>query len=187
MTQTLDDEPRPPARRSLRARLARPLRELLHQGHTPEKIALSVALGITIGLFPIFGTTTILCLVVAVALRLNHPAIQLTNQLMYPLQLPLIVVFIRLGESMLGAAPIPFSATLMVAELRANPSGLFERFGTAGLHGILGWAAVAPVTIGLAYAVLVPVVRLLTRRPVVSAPVPGVALTPPMAVRDRRF
>ena len=29
------------------------------------------------------------------ALRLNHPAIQVSNQLMYPVQIPLIVVFIR--------------------------------------------------------------------------------------------
>ena len=106
-----------------------------------------------------------------VALRLNHPAIQITNQLMYPIQIPLIVVFIRLGESMLGVAPIPFSATLMVAELRAHPAVLVERFGTAGLHGILGWAMVAPVVVGLAYAALVPILRVASRRPATSAPI----------------
>lgn len=170
MTQMLDVEPPSPAKGFFHLRAAQ-LGALLGQGHTPERVALSVALGITIGLFPIFGTTTLLCVAAAVALRLNHPAIQITNQLMYPIQIPLIVVFIRLGESMLGVAPIPFSATLMVAELRANPSVLVERFGTAGLHGILGWAMVAPVVVGLTYAALVPILRVASRRPATPAPI----------------
>jgi uncharacterized protein (DUF2062 family) len=165
MIQVPDVEPSSPLPADVRSRVARALRGFLHQGHTPEKIALSVALGIAIGLFPIFGTTTVLCVVAAMALRLNHPAIQVTNQLMYPVQIPLIVVFIRIGESMLGVAPIPFSAAVMVAELRANPATLFARFGTAGLHGILGWAIVAPVVAGLTYAVMLPAVRLVSRRP----------------------
>ena len=169
MTETRDDGALAATRTSLRRRLARPLIALLTQGHTPEKIALSVAFGIALGLFPIFGTTTLLCVLAGVLLRLNHPAIQVSNQLMYPLQIPLIVVFIRIGESLLGAAPIPFSATLLAAELRAHPASLFERFGTAGLHGILGWAMVAPVVVALAYAACLPLLRLASRRPSVVA------------------
>jgi uncharacterized protein (DUF2062 family) len=173
MTQTLDAQPPAPSKGHLHRGLAR-FAALMGQGHTPEKIALSVALGITLGLFPIFGTTTLLCVVAAVALRLNHPAIQLTNQVMYLVQIPLIVVFIRIGESMLGVAPIPFSATVMMAELRTHPALLFERFGTAGLHGILGWAAVAPLVVGLTYAVLLPIIRVATRRPAAhTAPLTG--------------
>ncbi len=177
MTQTLGDGPPSPWREFLRARVGQPLVGLLRQGHTPEKIALSVALGITIGLFPIFGTTTLLCVVAAIVLRLNHPAIQITNQLMYPVQIPLIVVFIRIGESMLGHAPIPFSAALMMAELRAHPTTLFERFGTVGLHGILGWMVVAPLVAGLTYAVTLLLLRTVTRRPAgrQPAPAPGAA------------
>lgn len=168
MTQKLDVEAPSPPKGYLQTRASQ-LGALLGQGHTPEKIALSVALGVTLGLFPIFGTTTLLCVAAAVALRLNHPAIQITNQLMYPIQIPLIVVFIRLGESMLGVAPIPFSATLMVAELRAHPAVLVERFGAAGLRGVLGWAMVAPVVVGLTYAALVPILRTASRRPATAA------------------
>jgi uncharacterized protein (DUF2062 family) len=167
MTKTLDVQPPSPPG-YFRSRAAR-LGALLRQGHTPEKLALSVALGIALGLFPIFGTTTLLCVVAAVALRLNHPAIQLTNQLMYPVQIPLIVVFIRLGDAMLGTAPIPFSAALVVAEMRAHPTVLFERFGTAGLHGILGWALVAPVIAAGAYAVALLLLRAHSRRPGAAA------------------
>src|SRR4051812_44304559 len=164
MTQTHDVQPPAPWTGALRARLTG-LVAAMGQGHTPEKIALSVALGITLGLFPIFGTTTLLCVGAAVALRLNHPAIQITNQLMYLIQIPLIVVFIRMGESILGVAPSAFSAATMMAELRAHPVSLFERFGAAGLHGILGWAVVAPVVVVLTYAALLPIVRTVSRRP----------------------
>jgi len=164
-------QPPAPPTGFLRARLAGVL-AAMGQGHTPEKIALSVALGVTLGLFPIFGTTTLLCVGAAVALRLNHPAIQITNQIMYLVQIPLIVVFIRMGESMLGVAPSPFSAATMLAELRAHPVSLLERFGAAGLHGILGWAMVAPVVVALTYAALLPIVRTVARRAVAAESLP---------------
>jgi uncharacterized protein (DUF2062 family) len=173
MSQTPDAGTPSPLRADVRSRVTRALRSMVQQGHTPEKIALSIALGIAFGLFPIFGTTTILCLVAGMALRLNHPAIQITNQLMYPLQIPLIVVFIRVGEAMLGVAPIPFSAEVMLAELRARPATLFERFGTAGLHGVVGWATVAPLVVALTYAVLLPVLRVISRRPAAAETAPS--------------
>src|SRR5262249_21127692 len=69
-----------------RRRVARPILELLIEGVTPEKIALSLALGAAFGVFPALGWTTTLCAVLAFALKLNLPAIQLVNYLMYPVQ-----------------------------------------------------------------------------------------------------
>jgi len=50
-----------------RRRIARPIVELLRQGVTPEKMALSLALGVALGVFPVLGTTTALCALVAFA------------------------------------------------------------------------------------------------------------------------
>jgi uncharacterized protein (DUF2062 family) len=58
-------------------RLVRPILELLRQGVTPGKIALSLALGVVLGVFPVLGSTTALCTLAAITLRLNLPAIQL--------------------------------------------------------------------------------------------------------------
>jgi uncharacterized protein (DUF2062 family) len=38
--------------------LVRPILDLLRQGVTPEKIALSLALGMALGVFPVLGSTT---------------------------------------------------------------------------------------------------------------------------------
>ncbi len=68
-------------------RLLRPILDLLRQGVTPEKMALSLALGGALGVFPALGCTTLLCLIAAIVLRLNLPAIQIVNYFVYPIQI----------------------------------------------------------------------------------------------------
>ena len=52
-------------------RVVTPLIAQLKQGVTPEKLALTVALGLVLGIFPILGATTLLCGAAAIALRLK--------------------------------------------------------------------------------------------------------------------
>src|SRR6185312_970638 len=70
-----------------RRKLIEPIIELLRQGVTPDKIALSLAFGLGLGIFPVLGVSTVLCTVAAIAFRLNLPAIQLVNYLASPVQL----------------------------------------------------------------------------------------------------
>src|SRR6202521_464308 len=86
-----------------------PIVDLLRQGITPEKIALSIALGAVLGIFPVLGATTILCAAAALVLRLNLPAIQLVNFLIYPLQLILLLPFLQAGSRITGAARVTLS------------------------------------------------------------------------------
>jgi uncharacterized protein (DUF2062 family) len=46
-------------------RVVDPILRLMTQGITPEKIALSLAFGIVLGVFPMLGSTAILCVVAA--------------------------------------------------------------------------------------------------------------------------
>lgn len=144
---------------ALRRRVVAPVMATLRQGLSPEKVALSVALGVTLGIFPLVGATTLLCLAVGAALRLNQPALQLVNHLAYPLQLPLMLVFIRLGERLLGAPPARFSVAHLTAEFGRDPAGFLIKFGLTGLHGILGWALVAPLVGGALYFGALPLLR----------------------------
>ena len=75
----------------------------LRQGITPQRIALTVALGAVLGLFPILGTTTALCLLAGVFLKLNQPILQVVNWVAAPLQLPGIYFFVRTGERLTGS------------------------------------------------------------------------------------
>lgn len=137
---------------------------LLRQGLTPEGMALALAVGAAAGIFPVIGATTLLALGLGAILRLNQPAVQLANWLVYPLQLVLILPLVRLGEWVLGVPPTAFAVNEVVARVAADPLAAVAAFGMTGLHGILGWASVLPfVLLGL-YRVLLPVLRAASRR-----------------------
>lgn len=129
------------------------------QGVTPEKIALTIALGLSVGVFPILGSTTILCALVAFWLRLNQPVIQLVNWLAYPLQFMLLLIFVRIGEWIMRAPPVSFSIPEMLRKFHESPVKFMHEFGMTGLHGIVAWAALAPFAIALVYFLLLMPLR----------------------------
>jgi uncharacterized protein (DUF2062 family) len=138
----------------IQRRLFEPILQLLRQGITPEKIALSLALGVGLGIFPVLGVSTILCTVLALALRLNLPAIQLANYAASPVQILLIIPFVRVGEHLLRVAPEPLSIR---SELRLLGHGVFEAvivLWSAIVHAALGWALLGPPFIYLVYLLL---------------------------------
>lgn len=75
----------------------------LSQGISPERLALTLALGFAIGCLPMIGIPTALCLLIALGLRLNVPAIQAANYAAMPLQIALIFPFVRLGAWMFAS------------------------------------------------------------------------------------
>jgi uncharacterized protein (DUF2062 family) len=142
-----------------RRRVGDPLVSLLAQGLTPERLALSLSVGLALGLFPVVGVTTVLCLAAGFAFRLNHVALQLANHLVYPLQLPLVLVFVRLGERLVGAPRVTFDPLALVRHFQRDAFGFLREFGLTGLHGILGWTLVAPALLAAAFYALRPLLR----------------------------
>jgi uncharacterized protein (DUF2062 family) len=148
----------------LRRRIARPILELLRQGVTPEKMALSLALGMAIGVFPVLGTTTALCALVAFIWRLNLPAIQIVNYFVYPVQLALLIPFFRAGEILFGTPHLPLSASQVVAMVRVSVWGSIRFLWTTTWHAMIAWCLAAPVFVGIAYLLLVPIFKRATRQ-----------------------
>ena len=62
-----------------------------------EELALVLAVGLVLGTSPVYGVPTLLCLAAALALRMNAAALQVVNQLVWPLQVALLVPFARAG------------------------------------------------------------------------------------------
>jgi uncharacterized protein (DUF2062 family) len=143
----------------LKRRLVRPILDLLKQGVTPEKIALSVAIGAAIGVFPAIGTTTTICAVLAFALGLNLPAIQLVNYLMYPAQIALLLPFFRFGEKLFRAPHVPISAAQIHAMVHESPWNTIKFLWTATWHAMVAWCLIAPVLVAALYATLTPLLR----------------------------
>ena len=147
-------------------RPVRPIRDLLRQGVTPEKMALSLALGGALGVFPALGCTTLLCTLVAIVLRLNLPAIQIVNYFVYPIQIALLLPFFRLSEKLFRAAPLPVSIAQIQGMIHANAWAAVRFLWTTTWHAIVAWGLIAPVFVGLAYLILTPVLRRVLHREV---------------------
>jgi uncharacterized protein (DUF2062 family) len=104
-------------------RWLKPFIHLLRQGISPEKTALTIALGIIFGVTPVLGSTTLLCTLAAILLRLNLPAIQLVNGVAYPLQFIPLIPFYRLGAWIFSASASTISLGGVTALIRtAAPS-----------------------------------------------------------------
>lgn len=141
-------------------RLILPILNLLQQGITPEKVALSIAFGIALGVFPVIGATTLLCAAAAIVLRLNLPAIQLVNYFVYPLQIALLLPFIRFGEFLFRVRqPMPFSITQILEMIATSIPNAVATLWTATMHAIAAWLLVGPLAVLVFYAALAPVLR----------------------------
>jgi uncharacterized protein (DUF2062 family) len=148
----------------IQRKLVRPIIDLLKQGVTPEKMALSLALGATLGIFPALGWTTALCAIAALALRLNLPAIQIVNYFMYPAQIALLIPFFRLGEWVFHAPRLAISVPQIYAMIHANVWRAIRLLWTTTWHAIVVWCVLAPVIAGIVYIILMPVLRRALRR-----------------------
>jgi uncharacterized protein (DUF2062 family) len=144
-----------------------PVAAQLTQGITPHKIALTMAVGSALALFPIFGTTTLLCLLAGILLKLNQAIIQLVNMLCATIHFPLIVLLFRLGHLMFGVPYTHIGLGMMHHMLDTfweDPTKFFERFGVDALHAIAAWGVLAPVWMVIVYSIALPVVREVLRR-----------------------
>ena len=137
-----------------RRRIVEPLKNQLAQGVTPGRLALALALGLVIGATPILGITSLICAVVAAALRLNQPAIQVANYLAYPLQIALFVPFFQAGARIFGAPNPGFSFAQLQGELSADLSGTLSRYAAANLRAVTAWAIIAPLAVALMFYAL---------------------------------
>ncbi len=124
---------------------------IVTQGITPHSLAMTVALGVTVGILPILWGSTLVCALLAVVFGLNQAGIQAVNYLAYPLQFALLVPFYRLGERLFPAA-------------KAAAGSCRPALGTglvaATLKALGAWLIVAAPTAVLVYLV---VFTLLTR------------------------
>ena len=143
----------------LRRRIVIPILDLLRQGITPEKIALSIALGITLGVTPVLGSTSILCFLAAVVFRLNAPAIQLVNYFVYPLQFALLIPFIRMGEWIFAARPAGISLAQIANLIRADAWNAIAVLWTATMHALVAWLAIGSLASLVIYLLLAPALR----------------------------
>lgn len=135
----------------------------LRQGISPRRLALTLALGFAIGCIPMVGVTTLLCFLVAYALRLNFPIIQAANWTAAPLQVVLIVPFMRLGGRLPGFTS--GRALHSAALLHGSPMAFLAQMGGLAGQALLAWFVIAIPAVALMTLMLT---RALRRVPAVA-------------------
>lgn len=146
-------------------RVRDPIVALFTQGITPDKVALTLAVGTACSLFPFLGFTSLLNLGVGLWLRMNQPILQTLNQLLGPVHLVMIVAYVRLGEWLWRMQDDRFTVTEMLRVFREASLGDFvHRFGWAGLHAFSAWALTTPLLVAGLYYGLRPALRRLASK-----------------------
>lgn len=128
---------------------------LLSQPLSPEQFSLAVAAGVICGIFPVLGITTAVCAVVAIALRLNMVVIQLINYAVYPIQLLLIIPFLKFGSLLSPEGGFTLSLAELVAVWDHDIWAAIKQLWVAQLLAIAAWLLVAlPLSIALYFGSL---------------------------------
>jgi len=140
-------------------RVVNPILALLKQGVTPDKIALSIAFGVAIGVLPVLGVTTIICALVAILLRLNLPAIQLANYLVYPLQFAFLIPFYRAGEWLFDTQGQQLTVASVVTMIDQDMWHAIRFLWDTTMHALVVWCMLAPIAVGILYYAFRPILR----------------------------
>jgi len=134
-----------------------PLNGFLRQGLSAKKLSLCLALGVTIGTFPVLGMTTILCTLAALIFKLNMPVIQFANYLVYPLQIVLLVPFYYLGDLFFNAQQSIDFDTLRTILTESTNKEMIMKLLDSTLYAVGAWLIISPLVLALLYKGLNPI------------------------------
>ncbi|KAI3464250.1 hypothetical protein Pfo_020913 [Paulownia fortunei] len=146
-----------------RKKVVDPLLQILRRGTEPKQLAFSAALGITLGVFPICGITVFLCgIAIAVLGSLSHaPTVMLANFIATPIELSLMVPFLRFGEFITGGPHFPLTSDAFKKVLTGQAS---QEVLQSIFHALLGWLVAAPLILGALYLLSLPCFKILVRK-----------------------
>jgi len=142
-----------------------PILKQLTQGISPAKISQAIAFGLTLGVFPIIGSNTLLTILVGVPLKLNQPILQAFKTLAYPFQWTLLLAFYRAGEWLFNAPHVSIHIPTMMERFFSEPGPFFRDYGMTALYGIAVWCLIAPPLMAILYFSTKPLIEAMARRP----------------------
>lgn len=130
-----------------------PIKRALKKGISHKRLAISLALGITIGLIPFYGLTTLLVGIVAFALRLDFFIMQAIHYVVHPIQIALLIPFFKAGNVLFPLNNVDLSLKEYIAYFKSDFWLAFSDLWKLNLSAIVVWAILAiPLSYILYYA-----------------------------------
>lgn len=139
--------------------VVQPVVQQLKQGTSPDKLGWTIATGVTLGIFPVFGIRGWICLLAGVLFKLNQPLLHTFKGLMYPVHLALIIPFIQMGQWLHGRKPLLVSLDALKNEVEKGLWPFWQEFGWVVLRAATAWLLVAPVLLLIVKWLTTPALR----------------------------
>lgn len=116
-------------------------------GASPSELAATSTAALVVGIMPFFGVTTLIMGVIAAKMKLSFPLMYALSYIVYPIQILLVIPFLRIGEWMTGTPQADLSFQEIKAAFQADFLGAIADFGVASLQAVAGWLLIClPIT-----------------------------------------
>lgn len=135
------------------------LRNQLRRGLTVRQATMAVVLGLVGGIFPILGCSQIAVISLVAPFRLNQPIAVAFSFIAFPVKILLIVPFLRFGEFLFRADPLPFDIVAFTSEWMAAPMATTQATAMSFVHVIVAWMVAAPFIAIVLYLIAYPPTR----------------------------
>jgi hypothetical protein len=135
----------------LRARLQLAVQRAGNQGLSPEKIALSLTLGLLLGIIPLVWGSSLICIFIGWRWHLSHPLLQLANYAVYPLQIVLFVPFFATASHLFSSATL--LDPLLLQQFTNSPLQVLDRLWLANLQALILWILASAISLPILYRI----------------------------------
>jgi uncharacterized protein (DUF2062 family) len=122
-------------------------------------LALSISIGIIGGAFPVLGLASYICLLLTLSLKQNIIIVQVVNWLVYPIQILLLIPFMKLGNAIFGGGDITLTFHQVVIAFQSGILNGIKLIGIISLYGIIAWVVIAIPTLFILYSLFLLLFR----------------------------
>jgi uncharacterized protein (DUF2062 family) len=130
-------------RKQISSRVLIPAANIRKQGFSSETLAFSVSIGIIGGAFPVIGGASYVCLFLTLVFKQNILIAQVANWLSYPIQILLLIPFMKFGNLIIVGGDLTITLNQVVVAFQSGLLNGIREIGIFSLYGIIAWAAVA--------------------------------------------
>ncbi len=113
--------------------------EQASQGVSAEKISESMLFGILLGICPILGISTLIGVFLGYILKLNHIVVQSVSYLMYPVQLIMIPIYIKVLSEVTGETHLSARPDVMIKLFAESPIQFWKDYAMVALYAVILW------------------------------------------------
>ena len=146
-------------RKQYSSRILIPISNIRKEGFSSETLALSISIGIIGGAFPVLGLASYICLLLTLSLKQNIIIVQVVNWLVYPIQILLLIPFMKLGNAIFGGGDITLTFHQVVFAFQSGILNGIKLIGIISLYGVFAWVVIAIPTLFILYSLFLLLFR----------------------------